>query len=142
MKLFEVVYTVNEWYDGPREGIADFNGRPHHYQSEWQDGEDMEADTFLLSPVDQKTFALALEDWDIWLKWESAFANGKTSHETHPALPEDRKRHEEIKRLLEQRLKIDPETAIRKTAEFRPSENFNSDGQRVGWLEVCWRDLE
>lgn len=66
--------------------------------------ENLGADTFLLMPIDQETFALALEDWAIWRRWETAFQLGKTTQETHPALLEDKSRHEELKRLLKGRL--------------------------------------
>jgi hypothetical protein len=41
MVQFEIVHTIEEYYDGPRRGIANYNGKPHLYQSEWQDGEDL-----------------------------------------------------------------------------------------------------
>ena len=69
--VFEVVYTY-EWYDGPRQGVAKLEGTPHLFQSEWRDGEDMDADTFLLMPIEPDTFALVLEDWSIWRRWETA----------------------------------------------------------------------
>ena len=28
---FEEVFTVTEYYDGPRQGIANFTGKPHFY---------------------------------------------------------------------------------------------------------------
>jgi hypothetical protein len=70
---FETVYTVTDWYDGPREGIADFNGMPHLYQWQFDNAKDDWADTLLLTPVDEETFRLALEDWAIWVRWEQAF---------------------------------------------------------------------
>jgi hypothetical protein len=32
---FEKVYTVTDFYDGPRGGIANFRGHPHVYESLW-----------------------------------------------------------------------------------------------------------
>ena len=101
--MFEIVYTLTDWYDGPRRGIANYNDNPHLFESEWQDGEDLNADTFLLMPIDADTFSLALEDWSIWRRWETAFHQGGADRETHPALPEDRRRHEELDRLLQGR---------------------------------------
>ena len=49
----------------------------------------LDSETFLLQPIDGQAFSLALEDWAIWRRWETAFHEGKTPHETHPALPED-----------------------------------------------------
>lgn len=33
---FERVYTVTDYHDGPRRGIADFNGKPHLFVSEFE----------------------------------------------------------------------------------------------------------
>src|SRR5436190_1448915 len=109
--MYEPVYTMPDWYDGPREGIADLDGRPHHFESQWDDLDrdadgNHQQDSFLLSPVDPQTLAWALEDWAIWLRWGKAFAQGATPRSTHPALPEDRARHEELKKLLEGRLTV------------------------------------
>ena len=60
-----------------------------------------------------------MEDWEIWLRWERAFHEGKTPQQTHPALPEDRARHEELARLIGDRLDPIPEASFRARAEFR-----------------------
>ena len=133
--LFEVVRTLTDWYDGPRRGIADYRGCPHLFESEWRDGEELDADTFLLTPVDAVTFAMALEDWSIWRRWETAFHQGQATEETHPALPDDRSRHEELERLLDGRLTITPARALRATAEFRTRDD-------PAWSGYGWRSLE
>jgi hypothetical protein len=135
--VFEIVYTY-DWYDGPRKGIAKYEGKPHLFQSEWQDGECMNADAFLLMPIDQETFSLALEQWAIWRRWETAFHQGKTARETHRAFPEDRGRHEELKRLLASRLVVDPAHAVKMKAEFRVRSDPNWSGHGFRTLEVCW----
>ncbi|AGA28533.1 hypothetical protein [Singulisphaera acidiphila] len=133
--MFETVHTLPHWHDGPRQGIADYRGRPHLFESEWRDREDLDEDTFLLMPIDAATFALALEDWAIWRRWEMAFHQGKTTQETHPALPEDRGRHENLERLLDGRLTVDPARAVRSSAEFRARHT-------PGWSGCGWRPLE
>lgn len=138
--MFEIVHTCTDWYDGPRRGIADFHGQPHLFESEWRDGEDMDADTFLLVPVDAETFRLALEDWAIWRRWETAFHQGRVTLDTHPALPGDRPRHEELRRMLEGRLTVDPAGAIRKAAEFRARPDPAWSGHGFRPLEVRWVD--
>jgi hypothetical protein len=117
---FETVYTCPDWYDGCREGIADFQGKPHLFKSEWRDIDSSYRDSFLLSPLDAETFRLALEDWAIWLRWLEVFNQGRTPRDTHPALPEDRDRHEELMGMLKERLVIDPVHALRKFAVFGP----------------------
>jgi hypothetical protein len=137
--MFEVVYTYS-WHSGPRKGIADFQGKPHVFKSEWADSEGGD-DSFLLMPIEREIFSLAIENWAIWRRWETAFHEGKATKETHPALPEDRQRHEEIKRLLEGKLEIDPSQAIRARADFRDRNDPNWSGK--GWrpLEVRWEVL-
>ena len=34
---YETVHTMTDYYDGPRGGIAEVNGRPHLYTSTWAD---------------------------------------------------------------------------------------------------------
>lgn len=138
--MFEVVHTLTDWYDGPRKGIADYCGQPHLFESEWLDGENMDADTFLLSPVDAETFLLALESWAIWRRWETAFHQDKVSEESHPALPEDRMRHEELESLLEGRLKVNPSQSLRKKADFQVRNDPNWSGYGFRPLEVQWRE--
>jgi hypothetical protein len=137
---FEVVYTMPDWYDGPRRGIANFRGHPQLFESEWRDGEDMNADTFLLMPIDAEALALALEAWSIWRRWETAFYQGRATQETHPALPEDRGRHRELERLLEGRLVVDPVRAVRQRAEFRVRHDPEWSGDGFRPLEVRWED--
>lgn len=128
--MFEIIHTCTEWYDGLRRGIADYQGNPHLVVSEWTDiGE--ASDTFLLSPVNPETFRLALEDWAIWLRWDSAFDQGHTTIATHPALPEDRDRHDELHQILAEQLVIDPAGSVRKGAEFRALEGV----WKVRWIE-------
>ena len=118
-----------DWYDGPRGGVAGFEGRPHVYASLFDEAVGY-SDTFLLMPIDDELWRLAEEDWAIWLRWEAARRAGKTSGETHPALPEDRARHEELKRVIGDRLVPRPDAARRARAEFRPAGG--------GFLEVRW----
>lgn len=136
--MFEIVYTMTDWYDGPRRGIANYQRQPHLFESEWRDGENLDADTFLLMPIDPDAFCLALEDWAIWRRWETAFHQGKASEESHPALPEDRNRHEELERLLEGRLVVDPHQAVRRKAEFRVRTDPEWSGYGSRPLEVRW----
>ncbi len=101
---YDTVHTMTDYYDGPRRGIADVSGRPHVYTSTWADIDtDEEEDVFELHAIDAETLSLALESWAIWLRWEEAFHDGQTNLHTHPALPEDRARRDELDAALEQR---------------------------------------
>jgi hypothetical protein len=45
------------------------DAQPHAYKSLWDNSEDDWSDAFLLQPIDDETFRLAMEDWDIWNRW-------------------------------------------------------------------------
>lgn len=114
-----VVHTITDWYDGPRAGVADFSGRPHYYECLFDEPRDDWSDVYLLKPLDEETFRLVIEDWNIWLRWEAAFREGRTPRETHPALPEDRGRHDELAKILAERLFVSPDTCVKARGEFR-----------------------
>lgn len=118
---FERVYTVFDYYDSPRVGFADFDGAPHVYRSIFrEDLDDWDPEgRFELSPVSPELLALALEDWAIWLHWADAYSANQTSLETHPALPADRARHEEIRPAFERSMEIDPAQRRVAVGEFR-----------------------
>lgn len=159
--MFETVYALWYWWDGPQEGIADYRGRPHVFVSEWCEEADDYGDAFLLKPLDDDTFRLAMEGWAIWQRWMADADRGKTRLDTHPASPEDRDRHEELRRLLREPLTVDPvrarqaypsrswettpvpptggERVVRLAAEFRtrsPAAFWN--GCELPQLEVRW----
>ncbi|MBL8900336.1 MAG: hypothetical protein JNM84_22075 [Planctomycetes bacterium] len=141
--MFEIVHTVTDYYDGPRAGIAELEGGPHFYQAVWavdgDDDDDPNAGTYLLTPIDRETLALALEDGEIWARWVEAFERGEAEIASHPALPADRERHDELQKLLGDRLRIDPANVVRRRAEFRRRAGAPArclHGARV--LEVRW----
>ncbi len=138
---FEIVHTMTAYYDGPRSGIANYHGKPHIYESVFEDAEDG-TDVFLLQPVDDETFRLAMEDWAIWCRWERAFHGRQTSHATHPALPEDRARHEELERLLSTRLRIEADRALRVRGRFEARTPAEPELTSSAELVVYWMSRE
>jgi len=134
----ETVYTVTDYYDGPRAGIANFQGQPHSYQALWDDDEDDWSDLFLLAPIDTETLQWALEDWDIWTRWQQAFHSGQTTIATHPALPEDHDRHKELITLLQSRLYNDPQSWIRVRGLFTVQKTPEPATKDFGQWLVHW----
>jgi hypothetical protein len=128
------VLTVNGYYDGPRLGIADVDGVSHIYEAEFDHSSDEYGDTYYVSPVDENLMALVLEKWEIWLRWDSAFKRGDVSVESHPALPQDRERHEALKIAIGDRLRVDRARAKYLKARFKTSPH---DGTTI----VEWRTL-
>jgi hypothetical protein len=137
---YETVHTMTDYYDGPRGGIAEVNGRPHLYTSTWADIDADQQDVFELRAVDAETLSLALESWSIWLRWEEAFHDGLTDLKTHPALPADRARRNELDAALDLRLAAlaarPPDATAH--ADFRVAQN--RPRRRKGWqpLQVRW----
>jgi hypothetical protein len=109
MPEWETVHTVTDWYDGERLGIADYGGKPHLYESRWDDskdywegeaGEENYRYHYWLSPLSAEVFAWGMEDWAIWQRWRTAFDQGIVDISSDPALPEDRARHEQLRLML------------------------------------------
>jgi hypothetical protein len=135
---YERVHTVTDFYDGPRRGIADFEGRPHLYECEWDDAANNYAFTFRLSPVEPRLFDLALESWNIWRRWETALHEGRTTQDAHPALPEERSRSDELHGILERELMIDDSNHVRAAGDFDVADDPTWNGKGARPLQVRW----
>ena len=142
---FEQVYTVIEYYDGPREGVADFGSAPHMYRSCAMDAEPWDPDDtrFLLWPISGAALKLALEEWAIWRRWEDAFHAGLVDESTHPALPDDRPRYEELAAQLTAAVRENQAHAIIATGEFRAKQPVPNTPRGILYpLEVRWSLVE
>ena len=123
---WERVYTVTDYWDGPRAGVADCGGKPHIYAALFdQDlGEWDPEDRYELSPLAPGLLSAVKEDWAIWRRFELALKTGRIAtperEEDWGALPEDRGRRVELQRHLAEVLVIDPGRRRVLRAEFRP----------------------
>lgn len=135
---FERVYTMNDYWDGPLTGIADFRGQPHVYDRPFDEPSDDYVGWFQLRPVDEETLRIALEKWEIWLRWEDAYRAGQVDISTHPALPAERDRHSELNAMYEARVAALPPARLRAHGDFRAMPG-HPDGGRGRWTEVRWR---
>ena len=124
------IYTVNGYHDGPQLGVAEYQGKPHIYQKQFDADADEYTNQFLLSEIEPALLALVLEDWEIWLRWNVAYRQGQVSVDTHPALPDERPRHNELKKLIGDRLKPDLSHSVIKWARF------NDQQTEVQWLDL------
>ena len=131
---WERVDTINEFWDHPRLGVADVRGEPHIYQCPFDEASDDYSDFYLVSPIDPELLGLVMEDWAIWIRWCEALDRGDTTRDTHPALPEDRQRHDELRVLIGPRLSASPQNCRKLSAEFR--------NVALGWngVEVQWSE--
>ena len=117
---WETVHTVEDFFDRPRSGFADYDGRPHAYECEWDEAADDWCSTYLLSPVTDQQLTWAKESYGIFERWLAAYHGGSlTDRDNHPALHSDRSRRDELEPLVKQALAMDRDHAVRVTAEFR-----------------------
>jgi hypothetical protein len=137
---FEQVYTVTDYYDGPLAGIADYRGNPHFYDRIWDAAQQEYSDLFQLSSISRSTFDCAMEDWAIWQRWELAFHTGHATIESHPALPEDRARHEELKVILSSVLKTDSSSCIIRKGLFEAIKGPELPKGVMRPMRVKWTD--
>jgi hypothetical protein len=131
-QAWERVYTVNDFYDGPRLGVANLRGKPHIYEAEFGEALDDYTGSFWLRENDQHLLTLVLEDCEVWLRWQQAYKQGSATIESHPALPDDRARHDEIARFIGDQLTVKAGSPVLKLASFR--------GGVPNDLEVAWTD--
>lgn len=134
----DTVYTVEDYYDGPREGFATFRGRLHHYRT--ISAADHEPEQFCLTPVEESLLPAILESWDIWRRWQQAFQRAETSVEIHPALPHERERHEQLKDLLATAVQSGASRAFVAEGDFRPAEGDRASAlTEASSLRVTWQ---
>lgn len=121
------LHTIHEFIDGPRLGVADLHGVPHIYESVFDYALDSWSEEYRLSPIDPDLFAAVRENHAIFLRWVAAFHRGEVTLDTHPALPPDRPRHQDLKPLIGDKLQVDPASGKRLFAEFRSDKNGGTE---------------
>ncbi|MDQ2799126.1 MAG: hypothetical protein M3Y13_05725 [Armatimonadota bacterium] len=84
MEKSEIVYTVFNYWDGPRAGVADFHGSPHFFQCIFDEVADEWSNVFRLSPVAKNTVSLTKNEWQEWYWWKHDFGQGKAEVEARP----------------------------------------------------------
>jgi hypothetical protein len=109
--LPERVYVENEWYDGPRSGIANLSGQPHRFFSRSDEAEDEYTGTFLLWPVAEAELALEQEQWAIFVRWNERYEAGAVDSASHPGHAGANSRWDEIEAQLSSPRKSVPATA-------------------------------
>lgn len=138
---FERVYTVWDYYDGPRSGIANLLGVAHAYSCKWDDSESEYTDIFLLTPIDLETLRLALEQWAILRKWEGEFHEGRVAAYTHPGLAGQNSRYAELEVMINASLVGHPRWQAVAMFRARPEQANRTRGV-LAELEVEWTNVE
>lgn len=97
---------MDVYYDGPRSGVAEFDGQPHYYRSIYLDTPHWNPDEyrFELSPVTSDVLTAACEMAAIFERWDTmrrATPGFTYTDEEFGALPEERARYRELEQFLE-----------------------------------------
>lgn len=116
----ERVYVENEWYDGPRAGIADVNGLPHRFVSQWDEAEEEYVGTFLVWPATDEELSLEQEQWAIFVTWNERYEAGAADSASHPGNAGTDSRWHEIELQLAPRRKSIPVTAKTAKVQVQP----------------------
>jgi len=136
MNDIDDVYTVDDYWDGPRQGVANFRGEPHAYECIFDYVLDDWSNLFRLTPLGRDALEFAIEAWEIWRRWSTAHHAGKARLESHPALPHERQRYFQLKGLLD-RIVIENESlSFVVNAEFIGVSNVRDEALRS--LKVIW----
>ena len=114
----ERVLVENEWYDGPRAGVALVNGEPHRFVSQWDDQGDDYLGTYLVWPVDAEEVGLEQEQWSIFVTWNEQYEAGEADTATHPAHPGTNERWDAIALQLSSRRQTVPSRPKRAKAQL------------------------
>ena len=135
----ETVYVVEDWYDGPRTGYADYQQRPHFFRSLYLDGETGDGyipneDRFELTPVPEQVVKWALASHQLWLRWSEAYRTGTFGQEPGGVriLPEDRACNQELRDMIEEHSAKQSVPSFIIRGEF----HANFDGGSVRWREL------
>lgn len=120
---FERVYTISQWYDGPRTGAADFRGAPHHFRSLYLDTPDWDPheDRFELTPLTATALEWIVQADALYQRWDTARRRGALPpaaredalpEDAPLVFPEDRERYETLERQLAAYLTANRERAF------------------------------
>jgi hypothetical protein len=137
--MFEPVYSVWDYWDGPRSGVAAAGGDPCYFHCEWDAGSNVWSEYFTLKRLDAEALTLAKERDQIWCAWEATFYRGEVPASTHPGLPGENARYAALTVALNAILASTPDIGVAR-APFRPKPG--QPPRPVGMLrelEVEWQ---
>ena len=120
----EKVYVENDWYDGPRNGVAYFNGSPHRFIAHFDDLKGY-SDTFSLFPISEQELKQEIEQWSIFVEWNKKYEAGEIDTESHPGHGGINRKWDELEKSLSVRRKIIPESAMKAKADFESNNQIN-----------------
>ena len=120
-------------------GVADLDGAPHYFASQFDEGADDYSDNFKLYPVGPEFMRRAMRNWDIYRAWERKFHSGDAEVETHPGHGSVDAEYHELKFWLDDQIARLQELPILYRAKFRALPGQDGlPGGMLRELEVAW----
>jgi hypothetical protein len=126
------VFTIDDWYDGPRSGATEINGAPYWYRSVYLDADwDPMEDRFELTPLTADLLACELERAAIFKRWDEARKNGlvlwnEGVEESFGALPNEMARNRELNTKMDSFVATSRPTLLARG-------DFDSGSELVQW---------
>ena len=139
---YERVYSISDYWDGPRAGAADHGGAPHIFRSVWRAAEDdWDQSRYFLHPISPEEAQWEAESWAIWRRFAGQYRGRQAPAPENPAdwgaLPADLDRHRELQRLLAGVRKVEQADCIVAAGSFQAIERSPA-GFVAPLLEVEW----
>ena len=135
---FEQVTQVWAYHDQPVSGVANYNGRPHKYERQFDDGLDDYTDMFRLTPLDQGLMDLIDQNWETWLKWRAAFDRGECELNSHPQFGQNTAEREASKVAIDERIEALAASSFLVAGLFRYADPSGiNQGSQAEWA-VAW----
>lgn len=141
----EVVFAVEDYYDGPESGYANFCGVPHRFDVvEEIEKRGRTHRRFRLTPVPKELLRLVLEQHRLWSRWNVKYRKGEIVEQfpyQERVLPEDLEQYRALgadaERLIGQ---LTGEIAVAAGRFFggRRVTAFHAFGEN---LRVVWSDI-
>jgi hypothetical protein len=127
------LYCVRQGGTFPLTGTADCGGKPHLYSRVFSEVDQEYSDEYRVMEIDPDLLALLVEDFQIFLRWRAAFDHRTAPLNTHPALPEDKARHDVLKAAIGDRNRIILEKSKLMNPRFKRFAEFE--------FEVMWEPV-
>lgn len=134
----ERVYVELDWYDGPREGIANYNGAPHRFRSLFDEANDEYLDRYLVFPIDSQMLELEKEQWQIFVEWNDRYEKGTETTASHPGHGGINPRWDELESLLTKSRNDVPENAKTVSARFQRIDRERRYDESGPDYMLCW----
>ncbi|MBW8907661.1 hypothetical protein AB6802_08005 [Mesorhizobium sp. RCC_202] len=100
----DAVHIVWDCWDGVRTGIADLNGSPHYFASQFDHEADEWPDNFKLIPVGPEFMRRAKRNWSIYRAWERKYRAGEADLKSHPGHGGVDAEHDELNAWLDEQI--------------------------------------